>query len=549
LPVINFSYNDLCDLLGTRVPQDLLVDKVPLIGADMHATEGDEDGMSVEFFPDRPDMFSVEGVARAMRTFLHIEREPRTYPVRKGDVTLRVDGSVKDVRPFISCAVIKGVIIDEPILKALMDLQEKLHITIGRKRRKLAIGVHDLDGISPPFVYKAVDPRSVSFVPLAKSETMDMCEILERHEKGKEYAHLLEGFSKYPLIVDSKENVISFPPVINGSLTTVTTRTRDIFIDVTGNDRKVVDGALAIVATALAERGGSIETVDVVDGETRVTPDLSNQHMSISIKECNSYLGLDLSEREFTEAAWRMGLECRMEGDAVISYPATRLDIMHKVDIFEDIAIGHGFERFGGGTSFTQTIGGLTKESLASESIRDILIGLGFTEVTTLTLSNPDDEFEFSNLPNIGLTEILNPITEDHTCLRANLMPSLMRILRHNKHRDLPQRVFEVGFVLEGHRTIPHLCCMVTSSKTPFTEIKSTVESIMREMSIEHSIEPSLSRSFIQGRGAEVVIEGRPMGFFGEVSLDVLEAFEITHPVSMFEIDIRCLLKEVACSR
>ena len=240
MPVINFEYHDLCSMLGEEVPRRTLLDRIPMIGADMHDTEGEVDDMTVEFFPDRPDLYSVEGLARGMRAFLDIEPGMTEYEVQDSDIDVYVDDSVKEIRPYFRCAVILGVDVDDALLRSIMEMQEKLHITIGRKRSKLAIGIHDLDKVEPPFTFKAVGPHDIRFVPLAKTEEWDLDEILEKHEKGVAYAHLLKGKSKYPIILDKNGNVLSFPPIINGSLTTVTTDTHNLFIDVTGMDEKAV---------------------------------------------------------------------------------------------------------------------------------------------------------------------------------------------------------------------------------------------------------------------------------------------------------------------
>ncbi|MDR1404244.1 MAG: phenylalanine--tRNA ligase subunit beta [Candidatus Methanoplasma sp.] len=543
MPVINFRYSDLCSLLGQMVPHDVLIERIPLIGADMHQTEGECEEMSVEFFPDRPDLFSVEGLARALRAFLGIEPGLKKYCVNDSDYAAAVDPSVLGVRPFFACAVVKDLEVSDDLIRSVMELQEKLHMTIGRKRSKLAIGIHDLDKVSPPFRYTAVRPDEISFVPLNHTERMDLKEILISHDKGKEYAHLLDGKEKYPIIFDRNGNVLSFPPIINGALTAVTAKTRNVFIDVTGNDRKAVKGALDIVTTALAERGGKIFKVNI-EGYGH-SPDLTETLSSLSMRKCNRFLGISLDKKGIEESVRKMGMNVSVSGDDVtVSVPSTRLDIMHKVDIFEDVAIGYGFERFGGPYSSIQTMGKSGKSTSISDKIRDIMIGLGFTEVTTLTLSNQEDEFEISGLPAKTSTCITNPITEDHTCLRSYLMPSLMKILRHNRHRDLPQKIFEVGFVSEEHLTVPHLCGMMTASKTPFTEIKSITDAVAREMNIEHGVSVCGYRTFVDGRGAFISLGNRNIGFFGEVSPEVVTDYGITHPVAMFEIDLSEIIGE-----
>ena len=544
MPVINFKYSDLCTMLGENVPEQTLIDRIPMIGADMHETEGDTDDMSVEFFPDRPDLYSVEGLARALRAFLDIKPGMQTYHVAESDVEVFIDQKVKSVRPYFLCGIVRDVEITDEFLRSLMELQEKLHITIGRKRSKLAIGVHDLSKVKGPFTYTLKDPHSVRFVPLAMDEEMDLAEILEKNEKGREYNKLLDGMSEYPIIFDSEGQILSFPPIINGRLTTVTVGKHDLFIDVTGTDRKAVKGALDIVATALAERGGRIESVIMHDGDDVFrSPDLTPEVRGFSVAACDRFLGRDLGPENTVECLRRMGLDAVADGDVVtVSIPSVRLDIMHDVDIYEDVATGFGFDRFGGPYKVEQTQGALLPETTFSENIRDMMIGLGFTEVCTLTLSNQKEEFGISGLPEVDVVRVLNPITEDHTCLRAYLMPSLVRILRHNKHRDLPQRIFEIGYVVRDNKTVLRLCAMATASKVSFTDVKSWTESFLREAGVQYTLEQCDYPTFVPGRGASVVSDGKSIGMFGEMAPSVVVGYGITHPIGFFEIDLEPII-------
>ncbi|HRU11804.1 MAG TPA: phenylalanine--tRNA ligase subunit beta, partial [Methanomassiliicoccales archaeon] len=272
MPVINFNLEDLKALVGTKMEDREVLERIPMIGADFHEFDPVTKETAIEFFPNRPDLYSVEGLARALRSFFDIEQGLRTYDMASSDIVLKVDPSVKAVRPYVVGAVLRGVALDDKGIRSLMELQEKLHLTVGRRRAKVAIGVHDLDKVRPPFVYKAVPPDSLSFVPLAEDEAMTLAEVLERHEKGRDYRHLLEGKSLYPVILDHNNDVLSFPPIINGRLTTVTTETKNLFIDVTGTDQNTIGGVLNIVCTSLADRGGVIETIALRGEEKGISP-------------------------------------------------------------------------------------------------------------------------------------------------------------------------------------------------------------------------------------------------------------------------------------
>lgn len=537
---VNFGYTDLQKLIGKKMPQDEVLEKLQLIGSDTGDTVPGSEEMTVEFFPNRPDMYSVEGIARAMRAFLGIEPGLRTYRVEDSDIRAIVTPEVKKVRPYFMCAAVTGVEVDDTVLRSIMEMQEKLHITLGRKRTKLAIGIHDLDKVRPPFTFEAVDPDAFSFVPLTKTERMTMREILTKHEKGKAYAHLVEGAEKFPVIVDADGEVLSFPPIINGALTAVTTSTRNLFVDVTGFDAAAVEECVNIVTTALAERGGTIRRVHMKGAPKESYPNLEPREMTVSLGECGRFVGFAFTPEQAVEALGRMGIGAECKGDKLtVRIPAYRTDFLHDADVYEDVAIGFGFDRYGRGKyEASQTFGKLLPETAFSEKVKDIMVGLGYTELTTLTLSNSRDEFELSGLPEVDSVTVKNPITEDHTCLRSYLMPSLMKILRHNKHRDLPQRIFEVGFVIRDAKSVLHLCALQAASKSSFTEIKSTTESVLREMGVNYTFENCDYQTFVPGRGAFVTADGEHIGVFGEMSPKTITNYEMTHPVTMLEIDL-----------
>ncbi|MFH1789007.1 MAG: phenylalanine--tRNA ligase subunit beta [Candidatus Altiarchaeota archaeon] len=261
MPTVEFDTQDFLALLGSDLSIEELEQAIPMIGVSLESIS--EESLSVEVFPNRPDMLSVEGFARALRGFLGVETGIVEYPVADSSIVLKVDASVKSVRPYVAAAQIDGVTIDDAQLKSLMNVQEKLHTTHGRNRVKVAIGVHDSDKIKPPYVYKAVAPGEASFIPLEMTEKMNLSEILTKHPKGAAYAFTLKGLKKYPVILDSKGDVLSFPPIINGELTRVTESTKNLFIEVTGWHELSVKQALNIVVSSIADRGGKIKSVEI----------------------------------------------------------------------------------------------------------------------------------------------------------------------------------------------------------------------------------------------------------------------------------------------
>lgn len=543
MPVITFEYQDFISLLGQSIPKDKLIDTLPLIGADLDRVEGDT--IHMEFFPNRPDLTSIEGIVRACRAFFNIKPGLTRYAMKPSEIQTNVENSVVAVRPQIATAFVSNITMTDELIKSLMELQEKLHRGIGRNRKKLAIGVHDFSGVTPPFTYKAVQPDSTQFIPLGKSKQLTLSEILTTHEKGQQYRHLLEGFDHYPLITDAHDNVLSFPPVINGTLTQVNPQTKDLFIDVTGTDHTAVHYALNIIATALAERGGILHSTTVkTDKGARTYPDLTPETMTITISDINNLLGTHCTQNEIITALHRMGYQAESKSETVIEVlvPAWRADILHPVDIIEDVAIGYGYDQFTSAYPKSLTFGSKKKQQSLINACREIMIGLGFNEVTTFTITNKKQEFSSMGLDVEPCVEIKNPIGEDYSILRKTLLPSILAILEENKHYPLPQKIFEVGQIIDdNNKNQDHLAAVQIDAKANFTLCKSLVDAIARELDSSFSYRSSSHPGFITGRQAVINHNSQPIGIYGELHPQTITNFSLEHPVIGFEVDLSAL--------
>lgn len=539
MPVITLYYEDIETLIGTD--KDTFIDRVPMIGADIERIE--DDHIDIEFFPDRPDLYSPEGVARAMRGFLDIHTGLSEYNVNDSGIRITLDDGIKNIRPYLGCAVVSGLEFNDYSIESLMALQEDLHWGLGRDRKKVSIGIHDLSDIEPPFRYVAANP-DLSFVPLDFEEPITMQEILERHPKGVKYAHLMEGFDKYPLILDAKDQVLSFPPIINGQLTRVSHGTRDLFIDVTGLDQNVYT-ALNIVVTSLAERGGNIGTVTIENSiengiENKIiTPDLAPGHWSIGPDEVRSLIGIDLTPQQIVEQLQRMrfGASVNEDGFIDVSSPAYRADILHTWDILEDISIGYGYDNIPLVIPKTVTVGKQHPISIRRNEILQIMPGLGYNQVMPFTLTS--EKVHYNNMlrsPDQKATPLKHPISEDQTMVRTTILPNLMEILSLNQHRELPQRIFEVGDVVVDGTTIQHLAAVSIHPASNFTEIRGVVDAVMRERGIEYSITGTDDPAFLKGRRAALMVDGNEIGTFGEIHPDVLTNFQLQQPTVGFEL-------------
>ncbi len=536
MPVITLIWKELEALVGAK--REEILKRLPMLGCDIERS--DEEILAVEFFPNRPDLYSIEGVARALRGFLGIESGLKEYRTRNGNWKIFVDKSVLSVRPRIVGCVVRNLRMRDEVIRSLMEVQEDLHWTIGRNRRRMAIGVHDLSKVNFPLKYTAVG-SDFSFIPLDFSRKMSISEILSEHPKGREYAFILEGKNAYPMIIDAKNEAISFPPIINAEKTRVTEKTTDLFIDVTGFD-EYVDKALNIVACMLSDRGGEIETVEVVyPDRVEHTPDLSAKKLSVSKSEIFSLLGFELSDSEILSALERMRFGVSVGEDKIeVLVPPYRADIMHSWDIIEDIAIGYGYERIKPEYPATMTIGLEHEWSKVKELVKEIMIGLGFLEVITFTLTS---ERAYKNLrrsakPWEDYVPLMHPLTVEHTIVRTEILSKLLELIALNRHVEMPLKVFEVGDVVVGLKNRLRLCACVVHPRANFAELRSYVQAVMRELGVEWDVKDLSDPAFIEGRQGEILVGGKSVGVFGEVHPQVLENFGIPNPVVAFEIEL-----------
>jgi phenylalanyl-tRNA synthetase beta chain len=533
MAIITLPYRYMERLTGTD--RQTIIDRVPMIGADIERIE--EDHVDVEFFPDRPDLYSAEGVARAMRGFLGIEEGLPVYTVRPSGITFSVDPGLADIRPCLASAVIRNVDLDEEAIESLMSLQEALHWAVGRGRGKVAIGVHDLDAVTPPFRYIA-SPRDRSFVPLDFEREMTLEEILTDHPKGRDYAHLVEGFSRFPLIVDADDRVLSFPPIINGELTRVTTATRNILLDCTGTDKKAVMTAVNIICTALAEAGATIEMV-TVDGQEM--PTLAPAERVVSVEECASLLGLPLSVQDMTRLLGRMRFGAEPDGDSRVRVlvPCYRSDILHDWDIFEDVAIAYGIENFDAALPATSTVAEEHPITAIARAVRSVMVGLGYLEMMPFTLTNERVLYEnMQREPSPGTLRLLHPISEEQTVVRTDLLGLLLEMLQANKHRELPQRLFAVGDVVEACVTYQKVAAVSIHPAADFSEAYAAADVLCRELSLPYTVVESADPAFLDGRRGDIIVGGRKVGVFGEIHPAVLNVFDLEHPVAALALDL-----------
>ena len=554
MPVINFKYDELFKQLGKTLDKEELIDILPMISSDVEYH--DEEEVKVEFFPNRPDYYSIEGIVRALKGYLEIEVGMPEYQVTQTHNTITVDPELETIRPYVATCTIKDLTINEEELKNIMEFQEHLHWVIGRDRKKVAIGIHDLDKVAGPFYYKAADPKTTKFQALDTTEEQTLEEILQTHEKGKKYAHLLEDYDKYPLIVDRDSNIMSMPPIINSELTKLTTDTKNIFIDVTGTDLTAVTNTLNIITANLSENAGEIEdmTVEYLYHEDITYPEFTPKKLTVNTQTASQYIGMPLTPQEIIETLekTRFNAEQVDEENIEVTIPRYRIDILHPVDIIENIALGYGFNQLPSQLPDFSTVANPDPKRQFDQILEQVMIGLGFTEIKSLMLTSEDQHYtKLRKTVEEDRITVAQPITQDRTMIRKTLINSLLEFLEDNKHEDLPQKIFEIGDV--GYidksqetqmKTVKKLAACLISSNANFTTIKSIVESFVSNMGFTMDLEDNDDTLFIEGRSAKFTTkamdEKTPFtfkGYFGEIHPQVLENFQLEYPVICFEVE------------
>jgi len=536
---LEIDKREFTNLLGKEFEDQKLIEEASFLGVHWHSIDGNV--CEVENYPNRPDCLSVEGIARAYRGFFDIQKGRTEYKVSEGSIEVEVDSSVEKVRPYIGGAVVRNLELSKKVINGLIQLQEKMHETMGRRRDKLAIGLHDLSTVEPPFTYKAVEPEKVEFTPLEYDRNMQLGEILDKHEKGQEYAWILDDEEKYPIIEDSAGRVLSFPPIINNQLTEVESGTEDIFIDVTGKDRDTVMKALNILTTALEERGGVIESV-MVDGEEM--PDLTPETMELEVDYFRDVSGLQLEESEIIERLKMMKYGASGGEDIRVKVPCYRNDVMHPYDLIEDIIIAHRYTNIDPELPEIDQVAEQKDIEDTAQIVRNIMTGAGALEAMTYVHDNRDNLTEKIQVEEENFVKVDNPLSEEYGALRNLMTPSLLKVLKQNKHRSYPQKFFETGNVAEldntpvGASNKKKTAFIQTGNQIDFTDAKKMLQVLERDLGIKLEVKDDVKPFFQDTRSGKIIMDGKEVGFIGQFSEEVLENWELDKSTAGFELDL-----------
>lgn len=554
MPVTTIKKNKLLRLLNVEISDKDLIEL--LANVKVEAEFLDEETIQIEVTPDRLDLLISEGIVRELKGILGMERGKPKYKIEKTSVKLVVEESIKAIRPYIAVAIVKGYHVDKESLEELLQFQEKLNMAMGRDRRKIAIGFYDLDKLnSNTIVYKAESPEKIKYVPLGESKPLTANEILKLTDKGRKYRHIIEAYEKYPYLLTDKGQVLSMPPILNSEDTKIEIGTRNIFIDITGTEWYAVSKTLDVIATSLAEKAESIGLVKVVDvNETFYTPELKETSLTVSLDYIKKNLGLPgLTLEKIVKLlkSLRHDVEAVNSNLLKILSPPYRYDILHPIDIVEDVAIALGYDNLMPEVPKTFTIGKELVKTRYMRKIREIMVGFGFQEILTFTLTSSMQLRELLGFSSKQHIKILNPISPLYDTIRPSIIPNVLNFLKQNQHVDHPIKIFELGETVEVNygRIIlkTKLASAILSYRISFEDIQAILFYLGKTLNlnlelVEYKNPPEL---FIKGRTAKILEENEERGIIGELHPQyLLEKLEIEYPVVLFELDITNLWRK-----
>jgi len=516
--------------------------KIAMFGTPVEKISDDE--IEIEVFPNRPDLLSYQGFKRSFLGFLGKTKGMKRYILNPPEKNFEVviDSSLKNIRPYTACAIVKDLKFDDDKIKEIIDIQEKIHTTVGRKRKKLAIGIYPLEKIKLPITFKALEPDKIKFIPLEMNREFSGLEILQRHPTGRDYAHLLAGKEKFPIFIDDDNQILSMPPIINSHQTgKITEETKEVFIECSGFDFPILKKCLNIIITTLIDMGGKAYQMKLSGAYKETTPDLNPEKMNLSTENTNKLLGLNLEEKEIKTLIEKMGHNYFTD---FVEVPAWRTDVLAEVDLIEDVAIAYGYENFEPAIPKISTIGDENLQEKTKRKISGILSGLGFLEISNLHLTNVKDQFLKMGYPEKNIPEFieLEESKTDYKILRKDLSHYIMKIFSENVDSEYPQKIFETGriFELENNKIIEKEKLSLGISPGNFTELKQVLGYLKRMLDLNLELKECEKEIpwFIDGRIAEIILDKKTVGFIGEIHPKILRNWKIKMPVTLLEIEL-----------
>jgi len=539
MPVVELSYTRLQKLIG-KVSKKQISGSLPFLGLDVESEN--KDLIRIEYSPNRPDYSTDFGIALGLQGLLGIKTGAIKLNVKKSNkYTISVKSEVSKIRPFVTGIVATNGKIDDKTIKQFMTMQEDLHFGIGRKRKKSSIGIHDLDTISFPLVYTTTN-RDYKFIPLNSKKELSISEILKNTDVGKDYGSILGNSPKVPLILDANQQTISFPPIINAAVTTITTKTKNLFVEVTGINKEDAEDMLSVVATILQSAGFTLESVQI-SGAKNSSPKFEQKKISVDSSLINQTLGLNLNTSKIISSLKKSRIDASTKGKNIICIiPTYRFDIFGPMDLVEEVALGYGIQNLEPTLSPSQTLGQKHPISINLQSISSIMTGLGYMEALNSSLTSKRILYDNTKRDSSKIISVLDSKSLEHTILRDSLLPGLIDSLAKNIHESYPQKLFEIGTIFNKTSSVTeetHLCATSSHKDANFSEMKSVLQSVIQSIFGKTcDTKTTTHPTFEKGHVANITVDEKIIGIIGEISKSTKDNFKLRESIVSFEIKL-----------
>lgn len=565
------QFDELCFEFGIELDEITSEKNMAMKEKGATGLESEDVIYKIDIPANRYDLLSLEGLVLALKIFTG-KMDPPDYQVKQSNIEFTVDQHATAIRPVLLGAIVRGINLNQDLYDSFIDLQDKIHQNIGRKRSIVSIGTHDLDTIQGPFLYTAMKPQELKFKPLNQERVFSAAELMEFYADShlKPYLNLIKDKPEYPVIMDRNNTVLSMPPIINGDVSKITLNTRNILIEITATDREKATIALDTVVSMLVSSNMSFSAESIkishFDGRQFVTPNMSYHKERIGLGYINRGLGLNLNVNEVAKLLKRMSFKANVSPDNLedieVFIPPTRHDVIHKCDIMEDVGIAFGYDNIQKTLPKSATIATQVPINKLSDQLRHEVARCGYTEALNFALCA---EAEVSSMMRTAkpdnLVRIQNPKTIEFQVARTCLIPGLLKTLNSNKKLPLPMKVFEISDVVfssttsdVGARNERHLAAIYQGKQTSgFEIIHGLLDRVMQVLDTPyigelpdketrkggyHIEATDDNKAFLPGRCAAVVYNGARIGYLGILHPEVLINFELNHPSSALEINI-----------
>ncbi|MEC8339710.1 MAG: phenylalanine--tRNA ligase subunit beta [Nanoarchaeota archaeon] len=534
--------------LTTEEVKETLMD----LGMDLKGEKKLEDNeveLKIEITAEKMDMISTCGIARAINYHRGYLKELPNYELKKGNLEVHVKESANKVRPKTVAAILRNAPMSQELLDELIEIQEKIHDSFGRHRKKAAIGIYPMDSISFPISFLAEKPDNISFHPLEAEGIMNATEILEHHETGKKFSHLLDGKEVFPIFKDAKGEILSMPPIINSHKTgRVETHHRDLFVEVSGHNLNHLDNILKVLITTCIELGCEAESLKVHYPDKSIYElSLDSTTDTISLDYVNSLIGIDVLEDDVKSLLPKVQYGCKAikDGEIIVEVPAYKSDVFSDSDIADDIARAYGYNNIIPKIPSVDSIGEELHETVFRNNIREQLVSLGFLELYTYMLTSTNQQYDLMNIKAHNHVKIIDSAEEGINMTRTWILPENLKSLTINRKNKYPQKVFECGFTIQKDlekdtkaRNELHLSVSIAGPDSNFTKIKEVLDTLSLLNSWNLELKESTHPSFIEGRQAQLISGGQEIGFIGELHPRVLENNNLIVPISSIELNL-----------